>query len=149
MVITRHEQIFYFKQKTAYEITRLLEFRRVLFRSCAHGETVNQCEGPNRNGPTGHAEEQERCAEQCVEQRHGVLFSKTVCQIAHYYPAAETGRQQSCRESSSRGHRVALIFQKKNEMLNHRADSAHHERGPRQDEPEVGRANRSSATACG
>src|SRR5688500_20373838 len=26
-------QLFYFKQKTAYELTRCLEFRRVLFRS--------------------------------------------------------------------------------------------------------------------
>ena len=34
-------------------------------------------------------------------------------------------------------------------MLNHRADCAHHQRGPRQDEPEICCANRSSDSACG
>src|SRR5215467_14999085 len=42
---------FFFKQKTAYEITRCLEFRRVLFRSRGGGE---RRDGSGRDGGGGN-----------------------------------------------------------------------------------------------
>src|ERR1039457_7249255 len=48
---------FLFKQKTAYEITRCLEFRRVLFRSIDGGEQVGEFPQAAEAEVKGHIEE--------------------------------------------------------------------------------------------
>src|ERR1039457_7459511 len=77
-VTIKHDSFFVFKQKTAYEITRCLEFRRVLFRSALTAE---------HNGRTfshplfrrDHGSDPSRSEEHSLNSSHLVISCAVFC----------------------------------------------------------------------
>src|SRR5256885_9230235 len=59
--------LFFFKQKTAYEITKSLEFRRVLFRSVLPGEFIGFAEARGLISAIDHWVLRERSEEHTSE----------------------------------------------------------------------------------